>query len=62
MTSIKTQIKQLRKVIYLTLNGFLIMKHGDFNYYKNMETFFVGDRVENITADVLKVIYDGTIY
>lgn len=38
------------------------MKHGDFNYYKNMETFFVGDRVENITADVLKVIYDGTIY
>lgn len=61
LTSIKTQNKQLRKVIYLTLNGFLIMKHGDFNYYKNMETFFVGDRAADIATDVLRVIYDGTV-
>ena len=33
------------------------MKHGDFNYYKNIETFFVGDRAVEIAADVLKVVY-----
>lgn len=60
LTSIKTENKSLKKVIYLTINGFLLMKHGDFNYFKNLVSYFVGPNAKAVAVDIFKVIYDGT--
>lgn len=40
LTTIKTDHKSLRKVIYLSINGFLIIKHGDFDTFKNLTPYF----------------------
>lgn len=60
LTSVRTGSKSLSKVVQLTINGFLILKHGDFNMYRNMEAYFKGDRLKSIAVDVLKVAYAGT--
>lgn len=60
LTVIKTDNKSLSKVIYLAINGFLIMKHGDFIYFKNMVYFFRGEKLKPCSVDILKLIYEGT--
>ena len=36
------------------------MRHGDFNFYTNLQFFFRGDNTKPIAVNVLKTIYDGT--
>jgi hypothetical protein len=60
ITQFKTNDRSLRKVIYLSINGFLLMRHGDFQYYRNLQHFFRGEALKEVAVDVLKVAYEGT--
>ena len=61
LTSIRTGNKSLTKVIYLCMNGYIILRHGDYMYFKNLEFFFKGHALNPVAADVFKVIYDGCL-
>lgn len=37
------------------------MKHGDFNYFKNLVQYFNGNNLKPIAKDILMVIYNGTL-
>ena len=43
------------------MNGYLILRHGDYMYFKNLEYFFKGHALKPVAADVFKVIYDGCL-
>ena len=60
LTSIKTNLKPLNKVIYLSINGFIVIRHGDFVMYRNLEFFFKGQPLKEIAVDVLTIAYEGT--
>jgi hypothetical protein len=36
------------------------MKHGDFDYYRNLVPFFNPEITKTVAVDVLRVIYEGT--
>lgn len=57
---LRTRNESLRRVIYLTINGFLIIKHGDFDTYRNLVPYFNSDNLRPIAVDILRVIYEGT--
>ena len=60
LTTIRTQHKSLKKVIYLSINGFLIIKHGNFDTYKNLVYHFDQSTTKALAVDIFKVIYEGT--
>lgn len=60
LASIKTDDLSLRKVIYLSINGFLLIKHGDFTNYRDLVNFFNPDNLKPIAFNLLKVAYSGT--
>lgn len=60
LAAIRTSSRSLRKVINLSINGFLIMKHGDYQYYRNLVPFFTTPILRTVAVDIFKVIYDGT--
>lgn len=55
-----TRSDTLRRAIHLTINGFLIIKHGDFDTYRNLVPFFNPENLRPVAIDILRVIYDGT--
>lgn len=61
LTSIRSDNPSLLKVIYLAINGFLVMRHGDFIYFRNLVYFFRGDALKSNAVDVFRLIYEGTI-
>lgn len=61
LTSIKSDNSSLLKVVYLSINGFLVMRHGDFVYFRNLVYYFRGEPLKGNAIDILKLIYEGTI-
>ena len=60
LTSIRTDNGSISQVIYLTINGFILLKHGDFTFYRNFKYYFRGENAKQIAVDVFNVIYQGT--
>jgi hypothetical protein len=59
-SKLRTRSDTLRRAIHLTINGFLIIKHGDFDTYRNLVPFFTPDNLRPIAVDIFRVIYEGT--
>jgi hypothetical protein len=36
------------------------MKHGDYQYYRNLVPFFTTPILRTVAVDIFKVIYEGT--
>lgn len=60
LTNIRTNSRSLLHVIYLTVNGFIILKHGDFVYYRDIIQYFKEEKLKPVAADIFKLIYEGT--
>lgn len=61
LTTIKSENKSLLKVIYLSINGFLVMRHGDFLHFRNLTYYFRGEVLKSSAVNILKVAYEGTM-
>jgi hypothetical protein len=44
-------------VLFLVINAFLNIRHGDFNMYKNLVPYFNSTNSHNIATDVFRTIY-----
>lgn len=60
LASLRSNHVTLKKVIYLSINGFMVMRHGDFESYKNLTFYFNSQNLKPIAFDLLKLIYEGT--
>lgn len=61
MTKLRTRSDTLRRAVQLGINGFLIIKHGDFEHFRYMNLYFTPDNLRPVAVDVLRVIYEGTV-
>ena len=56
-SSLISNLPTLRNIIYLTVNAFLTVRHGDYVTYKNLEYYFKPENIDGVALDILKAIY-----
>ena len=47
--SIKTQKPSLKAIIFLLINSFITIRHGDFVMYKDIKSYFNAETLEPVT-------------
>lgn len=60
-SKLRSKSEALRKVIQMVVNGYLIIKHGDYDHYRNLVTFFNPDSLRPVAVDIFRLIYEGTL-
>lgn len=58
---LRTKSESLRRAIHMVINGYLIMKHGDYDNYRNLVAFFNSENLRPIAVDIFRLIYEGTL-
>jgi hypothetical protein len=56
-TNLLTNTKTFKNILYLTLEAFLEIKHGNFALYKDFVQYFDAVKLGELAFDILKVIY-----
>lgn len=60
-SKLRTKNESLRRAIQMVANGYLIIKHGDYDNYRNLVTFFNPENLRPVAVDIFTLIYEGTI-
>lgn len=55
---IKTQNSPLKSILFLVINAFITVKHGDFIMFRNIVPYFNEKTLEPVTVEVLRTIYE----
>ena len=53
----RTDSAALNNVIFITVAGFLSVRHGDFQRYKDLVTFFNGENLKDLAVGVFSMVY-----
>ena len=61
LCKLRTSSETLKRAIHLAINGFIIIKHGDFEMYKNLTPYFNPQNLRPVAVDIFRVIYEGTV-
>lgn len=56
-SSINTNNKSIKTLLYMVINAFLTIRHGDFMHFKNLKPHFNAENTQGIAKDVLQTIY-----
>lgn len=54
---INTQNKSIKTMLFMLINAFLTVRHGDFMHFKNLKSHFHSQNAQEIATDVLQTIY-----
>ena len=49
----------MKSVIFLVINGFITIRHGDFKFYKDLYPYFNADTLSTVTTNVLTLVYEN---
>lgn len=55
--AINTNSKSIKTMLFMVINAFLTVRHGDFMHFKNLKSYFDAEKTKSIATDVLQTIY-----
>jgi exportin-2 (importin alpha re-exporter) len=61
ISKLRSKRASLRRAIQITISGYIIIKHGDYETYRNLTPFFTPDNLRPLAVDILTLIYQTTV-
>ena len=56
-TDMETETTQLANVIFITVAGFLSIRHGNFSQYRDFIQFFNGENLKDLAVGIFSMVY-----
>lgn len=55
--AINTNSKPIKTMLFMTINAFITVRHGDFVHFRNFKPYFNSQNSHGVTNDILQTIY-----
>lgn len=55
--AINTQSKSVKTMVFMVINAFLTVRHGDFMHFRNLKFYFTSENTQPVATEILQTIY-----
>jgi hypothetical protein len=55
--AINTKTISVKTLVFMVINAFLTIRHGDFAHFKNLKPHFNAENTQAVAGEILQTIY-----